>query len=646
MRRLVGVVCLAAALAAPASAHAWKPERARFGVSAAREFPVRMSDGVDLRADVYWPTDPATGAPARGRFPVVLSQTPYGKRSAVTTSSGNTPEGGGNGHFPYLVRRGYINVVADVRGTGSSDGDFGLFGPREVRDGVELVRWAARLPHSNGRVGGAGESYVGLNQLFTAATIGRRSPLKAIFPVTAGNDLYRDLVFAGGIPNLEFASFWTALRASMTGSLPDDPTADPLDLAAHPIGRGGNFAANDAGLYAEIDTGGDRGYDVGYWRQRAPSAYLPRIVANGIPAFLVSGWFDVYQRGVVRNYAELQNAFAHRRDVMAPMTPRQRATGRYQLAVGPWFHDPTGLGTRYQELMLEWFDTWLKRKPTGMARTRTPLHAFELGPNRWVRQARFPLPAARVRSLYLGEGGTLGKAPSGATTDKLPWTGATSPCNRNIDQWNTGLGTYGFTLAGFPGMPICTGDDRTTQAASVTYTTAPFKSDRTVAGPITARVYLSSTTPDAELVATVEDVGPDGSSYPLGMGALLGSHRALDGRRSWWRDGRLLVPWHPHTRAAEQLLTPGRVVRLDVEVYPSFARIARGHRLRLTLSSGMTNLAPTAVQAARLAGGVYDIEHGGRYRSALNVPLANPAALPTSAASYGGCNGGCRPPGG
>ena len=644
MRRLAGLVCVAVALAAPSSAHAWKPEPARFGVSAPREFAVRMSDGTTLRADVYYPTDPATSATAKGPFPVVLSQTPYGKRSTVTTASGNSGEGGGNGHFPYLVRRGYINVVADVRGTGSSDGDFELFGPREVQDGVELVRWSARLPGSSGRVGGAGESYVGLNQLATAAAIGPRSPLKAIFPVTAGNDLYRDLVFAGGIPNLEFAGFWTALRASMTGAAPDDPTANPLDLAAHPITRGEHFAASDVGLYADIDTGGDRGYDVGFWQQRAPRTYLPRIVANGIPAFLMSGWFDVYQRGVVRNYAELQNAWAHRGSLMGPMRARQPVTGRYQLAVGPWFHDPTGLGLRYQQLMLEWFDTWLKREPTGMARARSPLHVFELGPNRWVSQARFPLPATRVQSLYLGDKGTLGKTTPGTATapDKLPWTNVTSPCNRNIDQWNTGLGTFGFTLAGFPGMPICTNDDRTTQAGSVTYTTAPFKGDRSLAGPMTARVYLSSTTTDAELVATVEDVGPDGSSYPLGMGALLGSHRALDARRSWWQNGALLVPWHPHTRAAERALVPGRVARLDVEVYPSFARIARGHRLRLTLSSGMTNLAPTAVQAQHLAGGVYDIEHGGRYRSALNVPLADPAALPTSAVSYGGCNGGCR----
>src|SRR5690242_18796321 len=101
MKRLVALASLAAALVAPSAAHAWKPEPARFGVSAPRELAVRMSDGVELRVDVYYPT----GAPAAARFPVILSQTPYGKRSAVTTSSGNTPEGGGNGYFPYLVRR-------------------------------------------------------------------------------------------------------------------------------------------------------------------------------------------------------------------------------------------------------------------------------------------------------------------------------------------------------------------------------------------------------------------------------------------------------------------------------------------------------------------------------------------------------------
>jgi uncharacterized protein len=90
-------------------------------------------------------------------------------------------------------------------------------------------------------------------------------------------------------------------------------------------------------------------------------------------------------------------------------------------------------------------------------------------------------------------------------------------------------------------------------------------------------------------------------------------------------------------------LTPGKLARVDVEIYPTFARIAPGHRLRLTLTSGMTAIEPTPVQVANLAGGVYAIAHDRTHPSAVNVPLASPAALPTSPVSYGPCNAGCRP---
>jgi len=194
-----------------------------------------------------------------------------------------------------------------------------------------------------------------------------------------------------------------------------------------------------------------------------------------------------------------------------------------------------------------------------------------------------------------------------------------------------------------PGLPACTNDDSTTQAASLTYTTAPFARDQTIAGPIGANLLVSSTAPDAELVATVEDVGPDGRSYPLTSGALLGSFRRLDAARSWWSGGKLLVPYHPFTQASAQPLEPGRVERMSVEVFPTFARIVRGHRLRLTLSSGMTSLEPTPIQAQHLAGGVYSVERNRMRASQLDVPLADPAALPGSGTSYGSCNAGCEP---
>ena len=648
---LLAVAAPAAALAAPSP---WPGSPEAYGVSGPTQHMVTMSDGVQLAVDVYYPTDPRTGRPATGPFPIVLSQTPYGKRSSVTTQSMSAAYGG-DGYYPYLIRHGYIDVVADVRGSGSSDGAFTLFGPREMQDGVELVRWASRLPRSAGAVGLAGSSYLGLNQVFTAALIGPGSPLKAIFPSTTGNDLYRDLSFSGGIPNTEFAVVFSGLRAGMVTAPQDEPASDPAAAATHPASRAAGFAQLDASLYTEVDTGGPRAFDNAFWQSRAPSAYLDRVVRNGIPAMLLSGWFDVYQRGAALDYAELQNAFAAEHgepggSAGGPMTPTQQATGRYQLVVGPWFHNPATLGERFQQIQLAWFDRWLKSIPDGIDGTNAPLHVFETGAGRWVNAVRYPISSAHVTPLYLG-GGRTGTAPAslndGALTDatsrapasdSLPYSDARSPCDRAADQWNTGLATYAVALAGLPGSP-CSADDRSTQAGALTYTTAPFARPTSIAGPVDATLYLTSTARDAEVVVSVEDVHPDGTSVPLTTGALLGSMSAGDPRRSWTANGRLLIPYHPYDHATP--LTPGKQSRLDVEVYPTFARLARGDRLRVTITTGGTALQPSPVQLSGLAGGVYSIERGGAHASFVDVPLADPAALATSTVDWGGCNGGC-----
>ena len=106
--------------------------------------------------------------------------------------------------MPYFVQRGYIDVVAEVRGTGDSHGTFNLLDPQQGRDGAELVDWAAKLPNASGKVGLYGPSYMGIDQYMTANAVRSRSPLKALFPIVAGNDTYRDLAFHGGILNSEF----------------------------------------------------------------------------------------------------------------------------------------------------------------------------------------------------------------------------------------------------------------------------------------------------------------------------------------------------------------------------------------------------------------------------------------------------------
>ena len=261
-------------------------------------------------------------------------------------------------------------------------------------------------------------------------------------------------------------------------------------------------------------------------------------MANHIPAYLVGGEFDIFQRGEPINYAELQNAWDGRSPT-APMRSGQRTTGRYQLIVGPWEH-LNGSSVDVDPLELEWFDTWLKHEHTGMAGTRTPLHYYDLGTGQFDETTTYPFTAAKPTRLYLGSGGTLTRravggrdhrhhhGPAHAARRARPFwspSGAVWPAGRSVvdgrDLDPRSLGRSARAVR------------RQRPASQVgpwttSYTSAPFSHAETVAGPITATIYASSTTSETELVAELEDVTPSGASYPLTEGALLGSLRAVD----------------------------------------------------------------------------------------------------------------------
>jgi putative CocE/NonD family hydrolase len=622
---------VALALLAPAAAGAksWTPEPATYGTSEQSNVPVTMSDGTVLRADVYWPADTKTAKPATGHFPVVLTQTPYGKNSGLG-SVGNQLTGA----FPYLVERGYIDVVADVRGTGDSHGTWDIFDPVQIQDGVQLVRWASRLAHADGRVGLYGESYLGINQLMTASAVGRQSPLKAIFPVVAGNDLYRDIAYYGGVSGLEFDGVFLGLTGGLNAFNPfaeaaQSQTPDPSDTAGVETEHTGGLISYHAATLLSAELQGPESYDEAYWQQRNPRNLLARIVANGIPAFLVGGWFDLFQRGEPLNYSGLQDAFAHR-SVGAPMSARQKLTGRYQLLMGPWYHVTAPAGIDLQSIELQWFDHWLKGRNTGITNTNTPLHAYELGANRYVEASRYPFPAATPSRYYLSAGNALSQAsPTSSGADTVVFTGATSPCDRQTEQWGAGGGALATEEVGQPAP--CTTDDRTLQLGpgALTYTTAPFTSDTVLAGPSDATIYASSTRPETFFEATLEDIAPDGTSTPLTGGGLLGSFRARDTSRSWLApDGSPLLPYHPYTQASVQAVPDGAVVRYDVEVFPTFALLAKGHSLRVTITTSDTpHLGFTPAQLSGLLGGVYQVQRSARASSYMELPLAPASAF-------------------
>jgi uncharacterized protein len=383
----VGLVPAAGA-AVPAVRSGWQPDAAAYGVSTPATTQVRMDDGVLISVEVVYPTDPATGDRARGSFPVLLTQNPYGTGRSDPTTAGD-----------YFVQRGYIYAASAVRGTGASGGQADWFGLRQGRDGAELVDWAAHsLPGSNGEVGLDGCSYLGVNQWFTAAAVGAHSALKAITPFCTDSNFYDDLTADGGIPT----PFVAGIAQAEPRGPQDDPATDPQSVTI-----------------AQLADGGPRSYDNAYWQGLDVQQLMPRIVANGIPALTEAGWNDLFPGGNLGDYVAAQNAYFHR-PLTAPITAHEPAAGRYQAIVGPWTHGENVTGTTLENLRLEWFDTWLRHEPTGMADTRTPLHIFQNTAARWVDTAAWP-PSAQAATYYFGDGTLSTSKPDGAGRD--PWPG-------------------------------------------------------------------------------------------------------------------------------------------------------------------------------------------------------------------------------
>jgi uncharacterized protein len=554
----------------------WTPGEATYGSKLDTNITLQMSDGTVLMVDVSYPTDPATGARAQGPFPVLLTQTPY---------LGNPSTAG-----DYFVQRGYLFVTASVRGTRNSGADFLFFSERDAKDGAEIVQWAAtKLQNSNGKVGLQGGSWAGLNQVYTAVAAGPSSPIKALAPLCAGAEFYRETYFAGGIPT-QTAQFPPLLGLSVGDN--------------HGAGAFGEALAN------EVHAGGPRAYDRAFWQIRTPGNYAKQLASLRIPTLIWGTHQDIYAESALSLYAYLQNAHIGR-PVYGPMSPDQKATGRYQVIISQGghcqFEEKTSGQNIANNITLEWFDTWLKGKKTGMADTTRPVHVHELVSNNWISTSAYPV-AASYKQYYLAAQGSLSPTrPPGSGHENILWAQ--------------------------PGP-----------GSALQYDSPVLKKGATLAGPISASFYASSTKTNLQLNAAVQLVGADGSVTPISSGAVLGSLATNDPTRSWV--DRKGVPVKPYgAYVADQYVPAGSIRKYDFLISPRFVAIPAGSKLRLVVTTqtpsedlngvfappppnsqcspvlGTDPCFPTLPQVVSLTGSTVSLYFGPHHRSTLNLPL-------------------------
>jgi uncharacterized protein len=600
-RRVATVLATSLALLLPAAVASadggggtWTPytRAATYTSVTDRDVPITMRDGTVLRANVERPDAP-------GRFPVLITQTPYGKDVAA----GALGAGGSS-----LVQRGYVQVTVDVRGTGKSAGSWDSFGPSEQQDGYDIVEWAAAQSWSDGKVGLDGPSYMGLNQLFTAAL--HPPHLKAIFPVVPMADGYRDIVFSGGDINLSFIPLWMGLvtGGGLVGT-------DPLTLLQH-VGGLASFTLPT--LLGSLQ-GGDVAYDGPFWKTRSTIEVLDRIQ---VPTFVVGGLHDLFQRGEPLIYERLKSRVPSR------------------LVMGPWTHVSGSSGSglpadgvpSLTDLQLRWFDQYLKGIDTNIAAI-PKVTQYAYGDDRYETQSDWPNPKLDPQTWYLRGGSTLtrGAAPGVAETPQTfvqhPLSGI---CTMSTGQWTAGLGEP---------LPCFTDDRPNTLSGGASYESAPLSSDLRLSGPIAAHLWLRTTASDAAVSVRVDDVAPDGTSTGMTTGWQSAAFRAVDASRSRVVRGHEIQPWHPFTKASVLPVQSGVATPVDVEVFPTNWVLKAGHRLKIVVDPAdfPHQLPPLPALLARLGGNVSILTEPG-HASAIDLPeLGTTCAAGVRAGGPDGC---------
>ena len=507
----------------------------RDGMRIEWDVPIEMDDGTVLRADVFRPVDD-------GRHPVIMTHGPYAKGlafqdgypgmwAALTTKHPEVLAGSSNKYQNWetvdpekWVPDGYVCIRVDSRGAGRSPGYLDILSPQETQDYFECIEWAGTQPWSNGKVGLLGISYYAMNQWQVAAL--QPPHLTAICPWEGGNDFYREFSRHGGILNI-FTARWYPIQVSSVQHGVGERGARSR-VTGEPVAGPDTLPATQlaglrAGAVAELLA---HPLDDDYHRERTAE---PEKIT--VPVLSAANWaHHLHTRGNFEGYQRVSSE-----QKWLEVHGEEHFTEFY-----------TDYGVALQK---RFFGHFLKGEDTGWdLQPPVQLNVRDVdGTYRQRAEQEWPLARTQWSTLFLD-----------ATDRSLH---ADPPAR---------LGQAAFAA---------TGD-------GLTFVTEPFGESVEITGPAAAKLFISSTTSDADIFLTLRVLDPDGTDVTfvssldpagvIGSGWLRASHRATDPELSLpYR------PWHRHDRT--QPLVPGETVELDVEIWPTSVVVPAGFRVALTV---------------------------------------------------------------
>jgi uncharacterized protein len=570
---LIGISFLA-----PAASRADGP----YEVVIQRGVAVKMRDGVTLRADVYRPK-------ADGKFPVILTRTPYDKTGSLSTCM-------------RVAAAGYVCVAQDVRGRYTSEGEWYPF-KHESEDGYDTIEWLAHQPWSTGVIGMWGASYVGATQMLAA--LAKPPHLAGIFPIITASDYHENWTYQGGAFEQWFNESWTSGLAEDTTRRNLGGLEKPLEwVNTFPLGDYPVFktegVANPAPYFQ--DWLAHPNYD-DYWKQWSIEADYSRIQ---VPALHTGAWYDIFLQGTLRNYNGLKAGagmeFARKQQRIVVEIGGHAGGGQKIGDVdfgpnAPW--DSTGL-------LLRWYDFLFKNINNGLENEK-PVRVFTMGTNEWRNFDAWPPPDSQTQKMFLHSAGKA-NGSDGVGSLSISAPGANESADSYIYDPSNPVQTRGGPLCCRADLLSPGPKDQTDiekRHDILIYSTEPLAQNLDVTGPITAEIYVKSSAADTDFTAKLVDVHPDGYAQNITEGIF----------RMRYRD----------SREKPGKMTPGQIYKITVDLVATSNVFLAGHRLRVEISSSNYPRFDRNLNT-----GDPDIQHASAKVAATNTILhdaAHPSAL-------------------
>lgn len=572
-----------------APAFAQNPTAPEFDIKAhytKYEFRIPMRDGVHLFTSVYVPKDTSHS------YPFLIDRTPYSVApygvDKYRTHLGPSPD---------FDRAGYIFVFQDVRGRYMSEGQFVEMHPHidnknsnhDVDDSTDLydtIDWLLKnIPNNNGKAGIWGISYPGFYT--SASMIDSHPALKAASPEAPMTNLFMgdDAYHGGAFMLAANFGFYAFFRPQNNPQLPQPSV--PFDFGTKDgykfylkVGPTGNLSKLLDGQSALFDDQLHHDTYDQYWKVRNLAPHMRNIHCA---VLTVGGWFDA---------EDLQGPFTTFHSV------DQNNPGIFNaLVVGPWVHggwarydgDHLGYaefaantGDFYRKnIVFPFFEHYLKDAPD----PKLPkAYVFETGTNVWRRYSAWPPKNAEARTMYLQpHGGLSFDAPS---NDSPAFDEYVSDPAKPVPFVN-------YTAMQVP-QEYMVSDQRfaARRPDVLVYETPVLQEDVTISGPVSPKLFVSTSGTDSDWDVKLIDVYPE--DYP---------ESKLEPQED--RDKRTDVGPPTFTMAGyEQLIrgepfrgkfrhsfekpepfTPGKVEQVNFTMQDVNHTFRRGHRIMVQIQS-------------------------------------------------------------